>query len=141
MTEPPDDVPAADTSADEAQRWLSQASEELATARRLSEDPDAPARIACFLAHLAAEKSMKAWLMHRGIAYRRVHDLAELLALMPSEAADEIDVGDLKLLNPWIILGRYPDDVGDATLQQAEACVAAAGRVVHAAKVAIQPDS
>jgi hypothetical protein len=56
---------------------------------------------------------------------------------MPAEAAGHIDMGDLKLLDPWTILERYPEDVGDATTQQAEACVAAAGRVVPAAEAAI----
>lgn len=125
----------------EARRWLWQADEELATAGRLVVDPEAPARIACFLAHLAAEKAMKAWLIYLGIPFRRVHDLAELLALMPAEAAGEIDVGDLQLLNPWAILGRYPDDVSEATTQQAQACVAAAGHVLEAAAAATGTDS
>jgi len=120
----------------EARRWLAQADEELATARRLASDTETPPRIACFLAHLAAGKSMKAWLISLGIPFRRVHDLAELLALMPADAAGEIDVADLQMLNPWTILGRYPDDVVSATIEQAEACVEATGRVLDAARAA-----
>ncbi|CAN5464559.1 HEPN domain-containing protein [soil metagenome] len=121
----------------EARRWLAQADEELATAGRLASDTETPPRIACFLAHLAAEKAMKAWLISLGIPFRRVHDLAEPLALMPTDAAGEIDVADLQMLNPWTILGRYPDDVATATTEQAEACVEAAGRVLDAASAAI----
>jgi HEPN domain-containing protein len=127
-----------ETSFDEARRWLAQASEDLSTAERLSNDPDSPARIACFLAHLSAEKSMKAWLIALEIPFRRVHDLAELLALLPADAASRLDVADLQTLNPWSILGRYPDDVSEATANEASACVAAAQRVLDA--VAISPD-
>lgn len=123
---------------DEARRWLAQASEDLSTAERLSNDPESPARIACFLAHLSAEKSMKAWLIASEIPFRKVHDLAELLALLPADAASRLDVADLQTLNPWSILGRYPDDVSEATATEASACVAAAQRVLDA--VAIDAD-
>lgn len=104
-----------ETNLGEARRWLAQASEDWSTAERLSRDPESPARIACFLAHLSAEKSMKAWLIASGIPFRKVHDLAELLALLPADAARRLDTADLQTLNPWSILGRYPDDVSEAT--------------------------
>ena len=58
MTEPPPDLVAA-----EARRWLGEADEELRIARYLSEDDTLPARAACFHAHLAAEKALKAALI------------------------------------------------------------------------------
>lgn len=125
MSEPPD------TNLEEARRWLAQASEDLSTAERLNSDQESPARIVCFLAHLAAEKSMKAWLISLGIPFRKVHDLAELLALLPADAARQLAVSDLQTLNPWSILGRYPDDVSEATRQEALACVAAAQRILE----------
>jgi HEPN domain-containing protein len=75
---------------------------------------------------------MKAWLIASGIPFRKVHDLAELLALLPADAAGRLDTADLQTLNPWSILGRYPDDVSDATDEQALASVAAAQRVLEA---------
>lgn len=121
-----------ETNLGEARRWLAQASEDWSTAERLSKDPESPARIACFLAHLSAEKSMKAWLIASGIPFRKVHDLAELLALLPADAARRLDTADLQTLNPWSILGRYPDDVSEATEEESFACVAAAQRVLEA---------
>lgn len=82
---------------------------------------------------------MKAWLIGLGIPFRNVHDLAELLARLPAEANREIEIDDLQMLNPWAILGRYPDDVTDATAQEAQACVAAARRVLDAATGAVDP--
>lgn len=62
----------------------------------------------------------------------KVHDLAELLALLPADAARRLDTADLQTLNPWSILGRYPDDVSEATDEEALAWVAAAQRVLEA---------
>jgi HEPN domain-containing protein len=81
---------------------------------------------------------MKAWLIASGIPFRKVHDLAELLALLPADAARRLDTADLQTLNPWSVLGRYPDDVSEATDEEALACVAAAQRILDA--VAIDPD-
>lgn len=44
----------------------------------LAADDDIPPRLAAFLAHLAAEKALKAALIARGIAIRKIHDLVEL---------------------------------------------------------------
>ena len=60
-----------ETNAAEALRWLDQADEELLAARRLAGEADLPARIACFLAHLAAEKALKAYLISRSVPFPR----------------------------------------------------------------------
>lgn len=67
----------------EARRWLGQAAEELVAGRRIVEDPELAARLACFLAHLVAEKALKALLIHGSIAFRKIHDLLELRLLLP----------------------------------------------------------
>ena len=126
-----------DPNLDEARRWMAHASEDWATAKELSRDRDAPARIACFLVHLAAEKAIKAWLISLDTPFRKVHDLAELRAMLPAAAAGQLDTLDLQVLNPWSILGRYPDDVSEATKEQAAACVKAAQRVLEAAATVI----
>lgn len=96
-----------DSNLDEARRWLAQASEDLATADRLSEDPESPGRIVCFLTHLAAEKAMKAWLISLGIPFRRVHDLAELLAL-PGQCCSAARYCRSSGSQPVVDLGALP---------------------------------
>lgn len=127
-----------DSNEAEARRWLDQAAEDLAAARVLAEHDDLPARAACFHAHLAAEKALKACLIAAGVAFKKVHDLGEILALLPSEVAGDLDPGDLALLNPWVIDGRYPGDVPDATALDAAACIAAAGRVLGVCRTAAE---
>lgn len=48
-----------DNNEGEARRRLAQANEDLRAARRIAEDADLADRLACFLAHLAAEKALK----------------------------------------------------------------------------------
>jgi HEPN domain-containing protein len=126
-----------DTSAAEARRWLAQADEDLLTARHIAANPDLPARIACFLAHLAAEKALKAYLIAAAAPFSKTHDLADLRALIPTDAEIGIADADLQRLNPWTIEGRYPGEIPDATDAQAENCVQAAERVVDGVRAAI----
>jgi HEPN domain-containing protein len=114
----------------EARRWLREADEELAVARALRERADLPPRAACLHAPLSAEKAIKAALIERAVTLRRSHDLFEIVGLLPDDDAALIDEGDLELLNPWAIEGRYPADLGDVTADRVDAVVAAAGRVV-----------
>jgi HEPN domain-containing protein len=123
MSDPPDQ------NDQEAHTWLRQAIEDLDTARRFSTDTSVPPRIACFLAHLAAEKALKAWLIWLRKPFPRIHDLRSLKLLVGESVARAVDDADLDLLNPWAIEGRYPAGAPDATPRDAAACVAAADRV------------
>ena len=61
--------------------WLRYAHDYLAAARLLLTDAGLPARMACYDAQPAAEKALKASLVHDGTQFRKTHDLAVLLAL------------------------------------------------------------
>lgn len=122
---------------DEARPWLDQSVEDLRAARHLATDPEVPARLAAFLAHLSAEKALKGALIARGIATRKVHDLVALqAALLPADAA-VVSAADVDLLNPWNIEGRYPADLGDADEVLAMATIDAADRIVTALRYSI----
>lgn len=127
MSELPDDNPG------EAHRWSRQAAEDLEAARRIAADGALPARIGCFLAHLSAEKALKALLIGSDVAFPRIHDLAELQALLPGALADSVDDNDIDLLNPWTIAGRYPEDIADAARREVDDCLTAAARIVELA--------
>ena len=51
--------------------WLRFAHHDLAAARLLLTDVDLPARMACFHAQQAAEKALKASLVHAAIQFRK----------------------------------------------------------------------
>jgi len=90
----------------EARRWLGEAEEELVVVEVLLADKRAPVRAACFHAHLAAEKALKALVIFRAVTLPESHDLARLLQLLPPADASKLVKGDLARLSPWTIEGR-----------------------------------
>lgn len=100
----------------------------------MADDPVLAPRIACFLSHLAGEKSLKACLIALGRPLRKVHDLLELRNQLPADHASRFDPGDLAILNTWLVEGRYPADLDEATPDEAAECVAAAARVLASAE-------
>jgi len=116
----------------EARTWFAQAAEDLSAARHLAANPDMPARLAAFLAHLAAEKALKGALVARGVAIRKIHDLVALQACLVAEDAANVSSDDIDVLIPWNIAGRYPADLDDASPEIATSTVNAAGRIVAA---------
>lgn len=120
-----------DTNEAEARRWLGQATEELVAARRIAEDPELVPRLACFLAHLVAEKALKALLIHSGVAFRKIHDLLELRLLLPVDRQAAFDPAVLAALNGWVIDGRYADDHVDVTRETAGELVESANTVLE----------
>lgn len=100
------DVPMADRSAD----WLKQAEADLRHAQHARDVGDY--EWAAFAAHAAAEKAIKAVLLHRGVeSWGRV--LSGLLLQIPSaddaESADDTLLDRARELDKHFILARYPD--------------------------------
>lgn len=110
----------------EAARWEREADEELRAGQVIAAHDEIPGRVACFHAHLAAEKALKALLIRRDVVVRRIHDLVELHRLLPADDGQAISVEDLAMLNPWTIDGRYPSDVGEAPAAEIAGAIEAA---------------
>src|SRR6056297_3096722 len=117
---------------DLSSRWLQEASEELRAAEVIAGHDELPDRVAGFHAHLAAEKALKAALIRLGVEVPRIHDLVGLHRLLPESDQTRFDVGDLEVLNPWTIEGRYPAELLDADRSMIEESLAAARRVLDA---------
>lgn len=126
MTDPQPEV-------DPASRWLREAAEELRAAEVVAAHADLPDRVAGFHAHLAAEKALKALLVRCGVEVPRIHDLIGLHRLLPESEQGRFGVGDLEVLNPWTIEGRYPADLPDSDRSVVEQALAAARRILDAA--------
>lgn len=110
--------------------WLRFAEADLAAARSLLATPDLPARIACFHAHQATEKALKASLVASGTPFRKTHDLAILVGLQPEAIRSLLGDVDLELLQPWAVETRYPSDLPDATTSEASFAVTTAAEVL-----------
>ncbi len=97
-------------SLDEARRFLALAADDLAAFQALVTLPHIRQAIAFFHAQQSIEKSLKAVLFARGLAFRRTHDLLDL--------ADRLEEGGVSLpfsaeelgeINPYAVEFRYDD--------------------------------
>lgn len=127
-----------DNNRDEARRWLANVRDDLHALDAILADDDSPGRIACFLAHLATEKALKAVLIHAGVPFRKIHDVVELYAMcVAAGRMADVDVAGMEDLNPWSIDGRYADDLVDATKREARRLADVARAVVDAATATV----
>ena len=72
----------------------------------------------CFHAQQAAEKSIKAVLIHHGIEFRKVHDLDYLITLLPLQAPLPPEAEDIVGLTGYAVMFRYPGDYEDITVEE-----------------------
>lgn len=103
--------------------WLSHAESDLRLAKLAANDPYIIGGQVCFHAQQAAEKSIKAALLCRGIEFPLTHDIEELLKLAEDQGViipEEVQEADH--LTPYAVETRYPgylqeitgDDVSNA---------------------------
>ncbi|MCS6925943.1 MAG: HEPN domain-containing protein [Candidatus Binatia bacterium] len=121
---------------DAGQRWLRQATHDLAIARGHQERGDYAD--ACFMAEQAAQKALKAFLIAQGqrsVPIHSVAQLAERCARFASDFAAHITPG--RILDQYYIPTRYPDALAPPavpfesyTQEQGEQAVAAAEAIV-----------
>lgn len=95
------------------EEWLLRAADDEANARSILKHRDGTPAGACFLSQQAAEKYLKALLLHHTHDVPKVHDVIELANLIevhtPGIAAELKE--DLILLRPFYISTRYPADI------------------------------
>ncbi len=122
---PPERLPP-----DDPREWLRRARSNLALAR--ARGPDVYLEDLCFEAQQAAEKAIKAVLIHLGHEVPRAHDLARLLSVL-GDAGEDIpdDVREAVDLTPYAVLGRYPGPLRALTEEEYLRAVVLAERVVR----------
>ncbi len=124
-----------DAHQEDARRRLVGAAGALASARNQLASEGLPPGIACFLAHLTAEKALKAVLVALQHPLKKNHDLIELLDLILARNVEvDVDRRELRRLNPWAIDGRYLEDVPDAPSAPAEDLISVAAKVLAEAE-------
>lgn len=114
--------------------WLRYAEEDLGTAERMTSERGWTPRIACFHAQQAAEKALKAVMVAERLPLIYAHNLEILRDALPEERRvrqADVDVGRL---TEWAALPRYPGEVSEATPEDGRDAVAAARKIVEAAR-------
>jgi HEPN domain-containing protein len=124
-------MPPKRRSPDDPIEWLDRAKNNLEMAKagtspRITylEDP-------CFEAQQAAEKAIKALLLHLGVRFPYTHDLADLLDLIKKAGkAVPKQVKDAGRLTRFALVTRYPGVAEPVTRQEYKTAVKIAERVV-----------
>jgi HEPN domain-containing protein len=125
-------MPAERFPPDDAREWLNRARSNLAKARSTSGAPEVYLEDLCFDAQQAAEKAVKAVLIHLGAQFPYVHDLAQLLSLV--EWAGQSVPESIKRaasLSDYAVETRYPGLSEPVTRQEYEEAISIAAEVVR----------
>ena len=92
--------------------WLAKADNDLLNVANNLAAAVVPWDTVCFHAQQAAEKSLKAVLVHAGSAPPKTHDLIALLAQCAEHAPSLADLeADCRVLASFAVTSRYPDDL------------------------------
>ena len=117
---------------DDPAEWLRRAKSNLIRAREDIRLPGVAKEDLCFDAQQAAEKAVKAVLIHLGIRFPYVHDLAALLALV-EERRQSVPphVKEAARLTRFAVETRYPSFGEAITQEEYEQALATAEAVVR----------
>ena len=108
-------------------RWINYALGDLGVAEREMMYSQPAFHTVCFLCQGAAEKMVKGFLIGQGWSLRKTHDMVALVEQC-AEYDDVLSemVAEAIILNEYVIVGRYPNDISLDEIGQAEAAEAMA---------------
>jgi HEPN domain-containing protein len=120
--------------------WLRHAKSELAVARDIESNPDVLPNQTAFHAQQAAEKAIKAVLIHEGIAFPRSHDLTGLVQRWTASGRVwPPDLINVKTLNPYAVEARYPGYIHQISHSEVRTAIEMADKVVAWAESTVAP--
>ncbi len=95
---------------DLAKRYLAMADRDIVAFNKMKNDAEFHATTTCFHAQQGIEKCLKAVLVLHGVAFRKTHDLDELVDLLIAEKIPHpFEATTLSVMNPYAVLMRYED--------------------------------
>lgn len=117
--------------------WVRKAETDLLAAKTLFESAGALRYPACFFAQQAAEKLIKALLIHHSTPFPKTHDLLTLYDFLPGETQAQLPSSDeLQALTPFAVEIRYPGIAPEPTSGETEDAIGTA-RAVHRATLLV----
>lgn len=123
--------------ADDPKRWLSFAKSDLRLAQK-GRLPEVRLEGLCYLAQQAAEKALKALLIHCGVHFPKTHKIQDLIALLPGELVPPPSVEGAVSLSDYAVDGRYPQNFEDVTAREYQSALKKAEAVVNWAEKAVK---
>lgn len=132
-------VPPEEVSRELVREWLRKAEEDFEVAEYLVSHDQPYFGTIGFHAQQAAEKYIKAFLVHHEVEFPKTHDLDKLLDLMATVAPSLAEsLRDMTVLSVYGVEIRYPADIPEMSLVDAETAVELAGRVRDAVRNALK---
>ncbi len=121
------------------EEWINKADEDLAFAKaNLEQGLEFYSQI-CFHFHQAVEKYLKSYIIAKGLDFRKIHNLIDLLQICGQTEEDFNRFYDeAELLNPFYIGTRYPDFVITFSKSRAEQALQAAEEIALFVKSKLQ---
>jgi len=118
-----------------AQQWVEKAEEDFRTAEYTLTMPEqCPYSTVCFHCQQCIEKYIKALLVWRSLDFPRMHDVGELVALLPSDMTLPLTDDEQESMADYAVVVRYPMEVEPVDGDDAKEAVAIAKRVREAAR-------
>jgi len=106
---------------DLARRYLELADRDIVAFNKMKDDTDFHTTTTCFHAQQGIEKCLKAVLVLHGVAFRKTHDLDELVDLLIARHIPHpFEATTLSVMNSYAVLLRY-EDIEFAGVAPAEA--------------------
>lgn len=122
------------------QLWLSFAKSDLLLAQK-GNLPEVRLEGLCYLAQQAAEKALKALLIHRRVHFSKTHDIKALFSRLPVDLLPPPVVQQAVDLSDYAYEGRYPQNFEDVKEKEYRLAVKKAEAVLQWVEKAIQsPD-
>jgi HEPN domain-containing protein len=113
---------------DDPREWLNRARSNLSQAK--DDKPGIYWEDLCFQAQQAAEKSLKALLLERGVSFPYIHNLGELMQLVEKQGEHvPAEVREAARLTGYAVEARYPGLAEPVTRKEYETALALAERV------------
>ncbi|MFM8765455.1 MAG: HEPN domain-containing protein [Spartobacteria bacterium] len=115
-----------------ALEWLAKAKRDLEAARRMIDCADPLLDTGTYHCQQAAEKALKGWLTFRSISITKTHDLVHMVRechKLDSSFQELLEMADF--LSPFAVDFRYPGDMFEPPLEEAELALRAAEKIVH----------
>ena len=120
--------------------WLRHAKSDLAVARDIEDNPDVLPNQTAFHAQQAAEKAIKAAIIHEGIAFPLTHDLKDLVKRWTSSGRVwPPALINVKTLTPYAVESRYPGYIHQISRAELRAAIEMAAQVIAWAEAQIHP--
>ena len=135
-------MPPERFSPDDPREWLNRARSNLAKARESPGVEYVYLEDLCFDAQQAAEKAIKAVLIHLNVQFPYTHDLARLLSLAEhAGAAVPEDVKPAVALTEYAVATRYPSPSEPVSVEEYEEAIALAALVLAWAQRIVESEN